>query len=440
LIELKEGGKMGESMWSPRYETMEREEMRQLQLERLQASLQYLFRRVPFYKERLVEHNVGPGDLNELEDLSLFPFTTKEMLLQGFPYSFFAVPMRAIARIHTSSGTTGRPIVVGYTKRDLKNWGDLMARLMVAAGVGEQDVVQISFNYGLFTGGFGFHHGAEQIGATIIPASAMSLTRQISTMQNFRATALVSLPSHALRIAHHLEEADIDPHTLSLRIGLFGAEPWSESTRQQIEEKLLIKATDNYGLAEMGGPGVSFECSCCCGLHINEDHFYPEVVNPETGEVLPEGEEGELVLTTLTKEAIPLLRYRTGDITALNYEPCPCGRTLVRMARVKGRVDDMFILHGVNIFPNQVEEILLSHPEVGPNYRIELYREKGRDLCKVEVEAHLASREEMERVEDLLGGKIQDTIGVEMEVNLLPPGSIEPQGGKQKVVVDKRKI
>ena len=431
---------MGESMWSPRYETMERDEMRQLQLERLQSSLQYLFRRVPFYKEMLIEHNVGPGDLNELEDLRLFPFTTKEMLLQGFPYSFFAVPMRAIARIHTSSGTTGRPIVVGYTKRDLKNWGDLMARLMVAAGVTEQDVVQISFNYGLFTGGFGFHHGAEQIGATIIPASAQSLTRQISTMQNFRATALISLPSHALRIAHHMEETGISPHTLSLRIGLFGAEPWSESTRQQIEEKLLIKATDNYGLAEMGGPGVSFECPCCCGLHINEDHFYPEVVDPETGEVLPEGSEGELVLTTLTKEAIPLLRYRTGDITSLSYQPCQCGRTLVRMARVKGRVDDMFILHGINIFPNQVEEILLSLPQVGPNYRIELYRERGRDHCKVQVETHLSSQEEIERTEEILSARIQETIGVEMEVTLVPAGSIEVAKGKQKVVVDQRNI
>ncbi len=431
---------MGESMWSPRYETMDRGEMRQLQLERLQSSLQYLFRRVPFYKERLVKHNVGPGDLNELEDLRLFPFTTKQMLLEGFPYSFFAVPMRAIARIHTSSGTTGKPIVVGYTKRDLKNWGDLMARIMVAAGVGEQDVVQISFNYGLFTGGFGFHHGAEQIGATIIPASAMSLTRQVSTMRNFRATALVSLPSHALRIAHHVEEAGIDPNELSLRIGLFGAEPWSESTRQQIEERLMIKATDNYGLAEMGGPGVSFECSCSCGLHVNEDHFYPEVVNPETGEVLGEGEEGELVLTTLTKEAIPLLRYRTGDITTLTFEPCPCGRSLVRMARVKGRVDDMFILHGVNIFPNQVEGILLSHPQVGPNYRIELYREKGRDLCKVEVETHLSSREEIEGVERSLKEKIMETIGVDMEVRLLPTGSIEAPRGKQKVVVDKRNL
>ena len=431
---------MGESMWSPRYETMERGEMRQLQLERLQSSLQYLFRRVPFYKERLVKHNVGPGDLNELEDLRLFPFTTKQMLLEGFPYSFFAVPMRAIARIHTSSGTTGKPIVVGYTKRDLKNWGDLMARIMVAAGVGEQDVVQISFNYGLFTGGFGFHHGAEQIGATIIPASAMSLTRQVSTMRNFRATALVSLPSHALRIAHHVEEAGIDPNELYLRIGLFGAEPWSESTRQQIEERLMIKATDNYGLAEMGGPGVSFECSCSCGLHVNEDHFYPEVVNPETGEVLGEGEEGELVLTTLTKEAIPLLRYRTGDITTLTFEPCSCGRSLVRMARVKGRVDDMFILHGVNIFPNQVEGILLSHPQVGPNYRIELYREKGRDLCKVEVETHLSSREEIEGVERSLKEKIMETIGVDMEVRLLPTGSIEAPRGKQKVVVDKRNL
>ncbi len=429
-----------ESMWSPRYETMERNEMRQLQLERLQASLQYLFRRVPFYKDRLIEHNMGPGDLNELEDLRLFPFTTKEMLLEGFPYSFFAVPMRAIARIHTSSGTTGKPIVVGYTKRDLKNWGDLMARIMVASGVGEQDVVQISFNYGLFTGGFGFHHGAEQIGATIIPASAMSLTRQISTMQNFRATALVSLPSHALRIAHHLEETGTDPRSLSLRIGLFGAEPWSESTRQQIEEKLLIKATDNYGLAEMGGPGVSFECHHCCGLHINEDHFYPEVVDPETGEVLTEGEEGELVLTTLTKEAIPLLRYRTGDITSLNYEPCPCGRTLVRMARVKGRVDDMFILHGVNIFPNQVEEIVLSDPQVGPNYLIELYRERGRDFCTVKVETHLQEKEEINRLQEKLSHRIQETIGVEMSVLLVESGSIAASKGKQKVVEDRRSI
>ena len=306
-------------MWNPKFEAMDREELEQIQLERLQATLHHAYRHVPFYRELFDKAGLGPGDILSLRDLREVPFTTKEDLLQGFPYAFFAVPMSKVARIHTSSGTTGKPIVVGYTRRDLQYWAHLNARILMAGGLGERDVLQISFNYGLFTGGFGFHAGAELLGATVIPASAMSITRQINIMINFKATALVSLPSHALRIGHRLQEMGVDPRSLSLRVGFFGAEPWSEATRKQIEEHLLIKALDNYGLAEVGGPGVSYECEYRHGLHISEDHFYPEIIDPATGEVLEPGREGELVLTTLTKEAFPVLRFRTGDLTSLTY-------------------------------------------------------------------------------------------------------------------------
>ena len=426
-------------MWNPKFEAMDREELEQIQLERLQATLHHAYRHVPFYRELFDRAGLGPGDILSLQDLRGVPFTTKEDLLQGFPYSFFAVPLTKVARIHTSSGTTGKPVVVGYTKRDLQYWAHLNARILMAGGLGERDVLQISFNYGLFTGGFGFHAGAELLGATVIPASAMSITRQINIMVNFKATALVSLPSHALRIGHRLQEMGIDPRGLSLKVGFFGAEPWSEATRKQIEDHLLIKALDNYGLAEVGGPGVSYECEYRQGLHISEDHFYPEIIDPATGEVLDPGQEGELVLTTLTKEAFPVLRFRTGDLTSLNYEPCECGRTLVRMARVKGRVDDMLIIRGINLFPSQIEDVLLSF-QVGPNYLIRLYREEGLDQVEVQVESILTGREEKDALAKRIERDLADKLGLEMKVVLVAPGSIEASSGKQQVVVDEREI
>ncbi len=426
-------------MWNPKFEAMDREELEQIQLERLQATLHHAYRHVPFYRDLFDKAGLGPGDILSLRDLREVPFTTKEDLLQGFPYAFFAVPMSKVARIHTSSGTTGKPIVVGYTKRDLQYWAHLNARILMAGGLGERDVLQISFNYGLFTGGFGFHAGAELLGATVIPASAMSITRQINIMINFKATALVSLPSHALRIGHRLQEMGVDPRSLSLRVGFFGAEPWSEATRKQIEEHLLIKALDNYGLAEVGGPGVSYECEYRHGLHISEDHFYPEIIDPATGEVLEPGREGELVLTTLTKEAFPVLRFRTGDLTSLTYEPCECGRTLVRMARVKGRVDDMIIIRGINLFPSQIEDILLSY-DVGPNYLIRLYREEGLDQVEVRVESILTGAQDREALAKRIERDLAEKLGLEMTVLLVTPGSIEASRGKRQVVVDEREI
>ncbi len=426
-------------MWNPKFEAMDREELEQIQLERLQATLHHAYRHVPFYRELFDKAGLGPGDILSLRDLREVPFTTKEDLLQGFPYAFFAVPMSKVARIHTSSGTTGKPIVVGYTRRDLQYWAHLNARILMAGGLGERDVLQISFNYGLFTGGFGFHAGAELLGATVIPASAMSITRQINIMINFKATALVSLPSHALRIGHRLQEMGVDPRSLSLRVGFFGAEPWSEATRKQIEEHLLIKALDNYGLAEVGGPGVSYECEYRHGLHISEDHFYPEIIDPATGEVLEPGREGELVLTTLTKEAFPVLRFRTGDLTSLTYEPCECGRTLVRMARVKGRVDDMIIIRGINLFPSQIEDVLLSY-DVGPNYLIRLFREEGLDQVEVRVESILTGAQDREALAKRIERDLAEKLGLEMTVLLVTPGSIEASRGKQQVVIDEREI
>ncbi len=426
-------------MWNPKYEAMDREELEQIQLERLQATLHHAYRHVPFYRELFDRAGLGPGDILSLQDLREVPFTTKEDLLQGFPYAFFAVPLTNVARIHTSSGTTGKPIVVGYTKRDLQYWAHLNARILLAGGLGERDVVQISFNYGLFTGGFGFHAGAELLGATVIPASAMSITRQINVMINFKATALVSLPSHALRIGHRLQEMGIDPRSLSLKVGFFGAEPWSEATRRQIEDHLMIKALDNYGLAEVGGPGVSYECEYRQGLHVSEDHFYPEVIDPTTGEVLGPGQEGELVLTTLAKEAFPVLRFRTGDLTSLSYEPCECGRTLVRMSRVKGRVDDMIIVRGINLFPSQVEDILLSF-QVGPNYLIRLYREEGLDQAEVQVESVLTGAKERKALTKRIERDLAEKLGLEIRVVLMDPGGIKASSGKQQVVMDEREI
>jgi phenylacetate-CoA ligase len=427
-------------MWNPRFEAMDREDLEQLQLERLQAILHHSYRHVPFYRNLFNENGLGPGDILKLEDIAEIPFTTKEDLLAGFPYSFFAVPLAKVARIHTSSGTTGNPIVVGYTKRDLQYWAHLNARILMAGGLGERDVVQVSFNYGLFTGGFGFHSGAELLGATVIPASAMSISRQINILKNFKATALVSLPSHALRMGYRLQEADIDPRNLSLKVGFFGAEPWSESTRQQLEEHLMIQALDNYGLAEMGGPGVSYECEYCQGLHISEDHFYLEIVDPVTGSVLQPGQEGELVITTLTKEACPVIRFKTGDITSINYTPCECGRTLARMSRVKGRVDDMIIVKGINIFPSEIENIVLSFKELGPNYLIRLHREEGLDMVEVQVESVFQDEAKRKILEKKVCEELWEQYALEVTVKVTRPGELTAFEDKKRLVLDERSI
>jgi phenylacetate-CoA ligase len=431
-------------IWQPEYECMDRGHLMDLQLERLQAAVDRVYQRVPFYREAFSRLKLHPRDIRSLEDLPLLPFTTKADLRESYPYGMFAVPLREVVRIHSSSGTTGKPTVVGYTRSDLATWSDLVARFLTAGGVTSEDVVQISFGYGLFTGGFGLHYGAERIGASVIPVSAGNTQRQIMIMQDFKTTALVCTPTYALYLSEVMAEMNIDPHTLCLRVGLFGSEPWSENMRQQIEERLGILATDNYGLSEIIGPGVAGECEQKDGLHLFEDHFLPEVIDPESGEVLPHGREGELVLTTLTKEAFPLIRYRTGDITSLNPAPCRCGRTLVRMSRVFGRTDDMLIIRGVNVYPSQIEQVLLEMDGTLPHYQIIVDRKGALDMLEVRVEVSekiffdemKKQRALVEKIEE----RLRSVLGLSAQIKLVEPRSIERFEGKARRVVDRRKL
>ncbi|MEJ5297488.1 MAG: phenylacetate--CoA ligase family protein [Armatimonadota bacterium] len=429
-------------LWDPKAETMSREELEKLQLERLQATVRRVYERVPFYREKLDAAGVKPEDIRTLEDVQKLPFTCKDDMRAAYPYGLFAAPLKDIVRIHASSGTTGLSTVVGYTRRDLRNWSDLVARLLTAGGVTRHDVVHISFGYGLFTGGFGLHQGSERIGASVIPVSSGNTERQVRLMKDFGATALVGTPSYALHIAETMYEMGVSPDELSLRVGLFGAEPSSETLRREIEAKLQILATDNYGLSEVMGPGVSGECLNKNGLHINEDHFLAEIINPETGEALPEGYTGELVLTTLTKEGIPLLRYRTRDLTRLDSSPCSCGRTFRRMARVQGRTDDMMIIRGVNVFPSQIENVLLEIEGVEPHYELVLDRVGALDTLEIRVEVtpeifegRMAGLVELEKK---IRQKVQSECGITPTVSLVEPKSIQRSQGKAKRVIDKR--
>lgn len=373
-------------MFSREYEAMPRPDLEQLQLERLQTTLNRVYRNVAFYRKTLDEQNIDVEKLRSLDDLRYLPFTTKADLRHSYPYDAFAVPLKDIVRIHSTSGTTGKPIVVGYTKTDLNQWASLVARVLTAVGITNQDFVQIAFTYSLNTAGLGFHYGAERVGASVVPSSSEPIRRQIHVMKDYKTTAIVSTPGYGLHLGSAIRDLELHPDELSLRVGLFGAEPWSENMRRQIEDRLHITAFDNYGLTEIIGPGVSFECEERSGLHINEDHFIVEVIDPETLEPVPAGTPGELVFTTISKQAFPLIRYRTGDISALRLEACPCGRSLVRMDRVHGRTDDMIIVEGINVFPSQVEETLLEVENVEPHYRIILDREQGIDTMTVQVE------------------------------------------------------
>ena len=348
------------AIWDTQHECLPREELEQLQLERLQATLNRAYKNVTCYRTKFNTLGIVPEDVTSLKDLSKLPFTTKEDLRLNYPYGMFAVPLREVVRIHSSSGTTGKPTVVGYTKNDLKIWSNLVARIMTAAGVTHDDVVQIAFGYGMFTGAFGLHYGTEAIGAAVIPMSGGNTEKQIMIMQDYKSTALVCTPSYAVTIADRMEKLGIDSKSLSLRVGLFGGEPCSDAMRREIETRLSINATDNYGLSEVIGPGVAGECYCKNGMHISEDAFIAEIIDPDTCQVLPPGSTGELVLTTISKEAFPMIRYRTRDITCLDYSPCECGRTLVRMRKTMGRSDDMLIIKGVNVFPSQIEEVLVA--------------------------------------------------------------------------------
>ncbi|HOM82607.1 MAG TPA: phenylacetate--CoA ligase [Armatimonadota bacterium] len=431
-------------IWNERCETMQRADLEQLQLERLQATVNRVYRNVPFYQRRFEELSVKPEEIRSLDDIRRLPFTTKEDMRAAYPYELFAVPLREIVRIHSSSGTTGRATVVGYTRNDLRTWSELVARIISAVGVTDQDVVQITFGYGLFTGGFGLHYGAERVGASVIPVSSGNTERQIQIMRDFRTTALVGTPSYALHIAEVMKERGIDRSSLCLRVGLFGGEPSSEQMRKKLEESLDIMATDNYGLSEVLGPGVAGECECQCGMHINEDHFIAEVIDPQTLEPVPYGQEGELVLTTLTKEGIPVIRYRTRDLTSLNPEPCRCGRTNVRMKKVLSRTDDMLIVRGVNVYPSQIEQVLFEVEGVEPHYQIVLERRAALDemtiLVEVSRELFTGQMSRLVELETKIRSRMHSVIGITPRLKLVEPRSLERSLGKARRVVDNRKI
>ncbi|NLC56475.1 MAG: phenylacetate--CoA ligase [Armatimonadetes bacterium] len=431
-------------IWNRRCETMARGDLEQLQLERLQATVNRAYRNVRFYNRRFQELGIEPEDIRSLADVRRLPFTTKDDLRAAYPYEMFSVPLREIVRIHSSSGTTGRATVVGYTRNDLRTWTELVARVISAAGVTQQDVVQVTFGYGLFTGGFGLHYGAERVGASVIPVSAGNTERQIQVMQDFRSTALVGTPSYALHIAEVMREMGVDPKELALRVGLFGGEPHSERMRRQVEERLNILATDNYGLSEVMGPGVSGECEYQCGLHINEDHFLVELIDPQTLEPVPYGQQGELVLTTLTKEGIPLLRYRTRDLTTLDPTPCRCGRTNARMQKVLSRTDDMLIVRGVNVYPSQIEAVLLDVEGVEPHYQIILERKAALDemTILVEVSSDLFT-DRMSRLVDLekqIKSRMHAALGLTPKLKMVEPRTLERSQGKAKRVIDNRTL
>src|SRR5512138_1031715 len=427
-------------IWDRDHECMPREEIEQLQLERLQATLHRAYKNVTCYRNKFNESAIDPDDVRKLADLSKLPFTYKEDLRLNYPYGMFAVPLREVVRIHSSSGTTGKPTVVGYTKNDLKMWSNLVARFMTAAGVTHDDVVQIAFGYGLFTGAFGLHYGAEAIGASVIPMGGGNTEKQLMIMQDYRSTALVCTPSYAITIADRMEQLGIDPKSLTLKTGLFGGEPWSEAMRTEIETRLGISATDNYGLSEVIGPGVAGECQVKCGMHIFEDAFLPEIIDPETCEVLPPGSVGELVITTLTKEAFPMIRYRTRDITSLDYDKCTCGRTHVRMKKTMGRSDDMLIIKGVNVFPSQIEEVLVAIEGCEPHYQLIVDRKGALDVLEVQIEVTeniffdemKLQRAFLEKIQK----RVESVIGVGVTVKLVEPKSIPRFEGKANRVID----
>ncbi len=432
-------------IWQPEFETLPRDELEALQLFNLKRTVRRVYQNVPFYRKKMDDMGVKPEDIRTLEDVRHLPFTTKDDLRENYPYGLFAIPMDEVVRVHSSSGTTGKPTVVGYSKKDLETWSNLTARVLAAGGLKKNDVVQISFGYGLFTGGFGLHYGAERLGATVIPVSSGNTHRQVLVMRDYGTTALICTPSYALHVAEVIEEMGVNPRDLKLRLGMFGAEPWTEAMRKEIEDRLGIDATDNYGLSEIIGPGVSGECiEAKHGLHIFEDHFLPEIIDPATGEPLPMGEMGELVITTLTKEALPLLRYRTRDITKLFLEECPCRRTFVKMEKPQGRTDDMLIVRGVNIFPSQVEEVLLSIKDTAPHFQLVVDRKGYLDTLEVWVETSedffFDSMRKQKELVDTITQKISEVLGISVKVKLVEPHTIERTTGKAKRVVDRREL
>jgi phenylacetate-CoA ligase len=432
-------------IYDEEFETLPREALDAIKLLRLQHLAERVYATVPFYKKAFDEKGVKPDDVRSLEDLQKLPFTMKQDLRDNYPFGMFATPMENVVRIHASSGTTGKPTVVGYTHRDIDTWSELMARTLAAAGTHKGDIVHNAYGYGLFTGGLGFHYGAERLGASVIPVSGGNTKRQVLLMKDFGPTVLTCTPSYALRLAEVAAEEGVDFKSLKFRVGVCGAEPWSENMRAEIENKLGLDAVDIYGLSEIIGPGVSVECvKAKEGLHIFEDHFIPEIINPETSEVLPYGQPGELVFTTLTKEAFPLIRYRTRDLSVLYREPCKCGRTLIRMGRITGRSDDMLIIRGVNVFPSQIESVLMARNDAAPYYLLIVDRKEHMDTLEVHIEikeeAFSDAVKDLQTVEGEIEKDIKDILGVSCRVRLVEPGTIQRSEGKAQRVIDKRRL
>ena len=430
--------------WNQEIECMSRKELDDLKLRRLKETVFRVYSFVPSYKDKMDKMGITPGDIQALEDISKLPFTTKQDLRDNYPFGLFAVPMTDVVRIHSSSGTTGKPTVVGYTRRDLERWAELMARALTCAGATRYSVVQNAYGYGLFTGGLGVHYGAERIGASVIPSSGGNTKRQVMLMQDFGTTVLTCTPSYAMYMHEVMTEMGIDPSQLRLKSGIFGAEPWSNNMRRDLESRLKIDAFDIYGLSEIMGPGVAIECPEKEGLHLFEDNFIAEIIDPETGEVLPPGEKGELVLTTISKEALPMIRYRTRDLSSLITETCPCGRTHVRMNKVLGRSDDMVIIRGVNVFPSMVESVLLTIPNVEPYYLLVVERRNNLDELEVWVEvsekAFSDEVRKLEKLEKVITKELEGSLGVGVKVKLVEPKSLQRSEGKAKRVEDRRKF
>ncbi len=423
---------------------MVRDELRKVQNDRLLETVERAYFNVPYYRTKMQEAGLGPESIHSVDDLHRLPFTTKQDLRDNYPFGLFAVPMSEIVRIHASSGTTGKPTVVGYTRHDIATWSEVMARTLTSAGADRNDIIQVAYGYGLFTGGLGIHYGGEKIGASVVPVSGGNTKRQIQLMADFGSTFLACTPSYALYLAETIKENMTDWSSIKLRTGVFGAEPWTENMRREVEEKLRVKAIDIYGLSEVIGPGVASECQYQTGLHINEDHFLPEIIDPETLEPLPEGSVGELVFTTITKEGLPLIRYRTRDLTRLSYSRCSCGRTMVRMDKCLGRSDDMLIIRGVNLFPSQVESVLLGIKETGPHYLLIVDRVNNLDTLELKVEVDeeffLDKISQLEAIRKKIQDNLESTLSLGIKVTLVEPKMLERSEGKARRVIDKRKF
>ena len=423
---------------------MVRDELRKVQNDRLLETVERAYFNVPYYRTKMQEAGLGPESIHSVDDLHRLPFTTKQDLRDNYPFGLFAVPMSEIVRIHASSGTTGKPTVVGYTRHDIATWSEVMARTLTSAGADRNDIIQVAYGYGLFTGGLGIHYGGEKIGASVVPVSGGNTMRQIQLMADFGSTFLACTPSYALYLAETIKENMTDWSSIKLRTGVFGAEPWTENMRREVEEKLRVKAIDIYGLSEVIGPGVASECQYQTGLHINEDHFLPEIIDPQTLEPLPEGSVGELVFTTITKEGLPLIRYRTRDLTRLSYSRCSCGRTMVRMDKCLGRSDDMLIIRGVNLFPSQVESVLLGIKETGPHYLLIVDRVNNLDTLELKVEVDeeffLDKISQLEAIRKKIQDNLESTLSLGIKVTLVEPKMLERSEGKARRVIDKRKF